>query len=286
MDYTGFYINLDRSPERRAEMETHLAQYGLEKNYRRFAAADGNSLNFPNTRITNGEMGCFISHYLLLKENLDQTLPLHAVEDDVLFSRFTEQAIRAIVGGGAMAHYDIVYTDLYIPISNVLYKKYKEIYDKSLRRDDKGQVSQTDLNVVDMKDVGFASTASMIISPRSIRKLHDLYAAELAKGPDTPVDLFIRRKTDEGVIKVGCIFPFVTSVRLEHHVFDTTIRGQDILLSELAGNIARQAFFIECDWNKCREYLAKYLPLPPGDAQLQILTHILGFSLDEKFRFR
>src|SRR5258708_15667754 len=84
--YRGFYINLDRSPERRGEVEAQLKRFGLEHRYRRFPAADGNVLNVPNPRLTNAEIGCFTSHYLVLKENLDSRTHLHIVEDDVVFS--------------------------------------------------------------------------------------------------------------------------------------------------------------------------------------------------------
>src|ERR1700748_3472098 len=111
MDYQGFFINLDRSPQRRAEIEAHLAQFGLEKAYRRFPAAEGNSLHLPNPgpKLLAGEIGCFISHYLLLKENLGQTKPLHVVEDDVQFSRYTAPVIQSLMTGGSLAHYDIIH---------------------------------------------------------------------------------------------------------------------------------------------------------------------------------
>jgi GR25 family glycosyltransferase involved in LPS biosynthesis len=285
MDYAGFYINLDRSRERRAAMETHLAAYGLADRYRRFPAAEGNSQGFPNTKLLDGEMGCFTSHYLLLKANHGQTTPLHVVEDDVLFSRFTAGAIDSVISGGQLTHYDIIYADAFIPTSNILYKKYKYLYDKNIQRDENGRVSRVNLSVIDMKDVGFASTASMIISPQAIDKLAGLYATELARGPEAPIDLIIRRLTEAGTLRVGCIFPFVTSLRLES-VFGTTMNEQELRLTALAGTIARHAFFIDCDWDKCREYAAKYLSLPPEDAQLQILMQILGFSLDKRFQFR
>jgi GR25 family glycosyltransferase involved in LPS biosynthesis len=85
--YTGLYINLDRSPSRRAAMEDQISRYGLGYYYRRFAAADGNVLKIP-TSLTESEAGCFTSHYLVARAHLDSSMPmpLHVVEDDCQFS--------------------------------------------------------------------------------------------------------------------------------------------------------------------------------------------------------
>src|ERR1700733_16232186 len=131
MDYRGFYINLDRRPDRRAEMEAELARYNLKEAYKRFSAADGNSLRGPNPHLKEGEMGCFTSHYLLLKENLGQTKPLHVIEDDVVFASCTGQAIRWAIEQGHLAKYDIIYTDIFVPLLNDAYKVYKKFYDMS-----------------------------------------------------------------------------------------------------------------------------------------------------------
>jgi GR25 family glycosyltransferase involved in LPS biosynthesis len=74
MSYSGFYINLDRSRERRADVEAQLAQHKLAHAYTRFKAADGNALDLPNPHLKNGEMGCFTSHYLLLKKQLRRSI--------------------------------------------------------------------------------------------------------------------------------------------------------------------------------------------------------------------
>lgn len=284
MNYIGFYINLDRSTARRAEIEAQFVLYGLQDKYRRFIAADGNTLGFPNPHLSDGELGCFLSHYLLLKENLGTTQALHVIEDDVVFSSFAGDAIASLVDGRSLAHYDIVYTDVHVPISNVVYKKYKDLFEQSVQRNDTGAVTQLGLNVVDLKNVGFASTASMIISPNAVSKLHDLYHAELVKGADRPIDLFIRQKTEEGVLNVATIFPFVTSVRLEQ-IMDTTLGDQDLRRIALAGTIARHSFFVACDQKKTLAYTQKYLPLPEDDAQLQILTHVLSYAFGPQFDF-
>ncbi|MDX2027822.1 MAG: glycosyltransferase family 25 protein [Alphaproteobacteria bacterium] len=283
MGYTGFYINLDRSTVRRAEIEAELSRYGLSGHYQRFVAAEGNPQSFPNpAKLKEGEMGCFRSHYLLLKANVNSSKPLHVVEDDAVFSQFTGDALRAVIAEGNLNHYDIVYTDLFIPTSNVLYRELKKAYDKNIVRDATGRVTQAYFSVMDMKGQKFASTASFLVNPQAIGKLHHLYEAELVKGPTLPIDLYICQKAAEGVLKVGCVFPYVTSIKVALES-DTTIRGSNPQLSEFAANLVRRSFFIEADLQDCLEQARKFLPLPPEDQQLQLLTHILGFSVTDKY---
>ncbi len=282
MDYAGFYINLDRSIARRGEIEAELKRCGLSRKYRRFPAAEGNALHFPNPVLKDGEMGCFTSHYLLLKENLGQPLHLHIVEDDVLFAKSAGSVIENALASGFLSNYDLLYTDTYIAIKNHLYKDYKDLYDTNVARDKTGALTRLVFSVIEMKENMFASTSSFLVNQKSIRKLHDLYAGELSKGPELPLDLFIRKQASEGTLKVGCLFPFATSVKLEH-TLSTTIDSRYDQLSVLAATIARQSFFIDCDWGECLEYAKKKLPLPHNDIHLQVLMHILGFSLTGRY---
>jgi hypothetical protein len=48
--YHGLYINLDRSPERRRNMEDQLAACGLSDIYARFPAVDGKTVPFRKAR--------------------------------------------------------------------------------------------------------------------------------------------------------------------------------------------------------------------------------------------
>ena len=283
MDYAGFYINLDRRAERSAEMESELARYGLKDAYNRFSAADGNTLNAPNPILKGGELGCFISHTLLLKQNLDSSKHLHVIEDDVIFSSCTAQALDWVIGQGHLAQYDIIYTDVFVPLLNDAYKAYKKFYDSAVKRDAYGNITSTSFSVVDLKGLIFGSTTSFLVNKQSIKKLHDLYAGEIARGASLPIDLFIRKLCGEGTLKVGCIFPFVTSVRLDH-IIETDIARNYHQVSALAAHLARYSFFIGADFAKCQEYLEKYMPLPQGDKHAQILDHLLAFSLTDNYK--
>jgi GR25 family glycosyltransferase involved in LPS biosynthesis len=283
MNYAGFYINLNRRPKRNVEMEAEIARYGLLANYKRFSAADGNVLKAPNPHLKEGEIGCFTSHMQLLKQNLESRIPLHVIEDDVIFSTCTAQAIKWAIEQGQLDNYDIIYTDIFVPLLNDAYKAYKKVYDTVVQRDAKGNITSTSFSVVDLKGLIFGSTTSFLVNKNAIKKLHDLFATEIARGATLPVDLFIRKLCCDGAIKVGCIFPFVTSVRLDH-ILETDIVRNHHNLSPLAAHLARYSFFIGADFAKCREYLDKFLPLPTSDKHAQILSHLLAFSLTDNYK--
>jgi hypothetical protein len=135
--------------------------------------------------------------------------------------------------------------------------------------------------MIDLRDGKFGTTSSLLISPKAIKKLHDMYEAELTRGAQMPPDLFLWQHIAQNNLRAACIFPFITSLRLEYSL-NTTMPGRYDQLSILARDIVRVSFFVDRDLNVCREYIAKYLALP-NDPHLQILLQVLGFSFTDKF---
>jgi GR25 family glycosyltransferase involved in LPS biosynthesis len=285
-DYAGFFVNLDRGEKRRAETEGELDRCGILSSYTRFAAAEGNSLNVPNPHnLSAGVIGCFTLHYLLLKQNLGTQSHLHVVEDEVVFASCTEQVVKWAIASGYLDAYDLVFCDVSVPLRNEIHKMYKAAWDKAVKRNAKAGIESVAFEVIDIGNRTYASTGSFLVNRNSVQKVHDVFAAELLNGPTNPVDIIIRERNFRGALKAGCIFPFVTSVRLGNS-FASTIDARMDREPELAVDIARQMFFVESDWDKCQAYLDRYAPLPGSDDRLaQMLTHLLSYSLTDKYRF-
>jgi GR25 family glycosyltransferase involved in LPS biosynthesis len=280
VSYAGFYINLDRSLARRAEIEAEISGRGLAHLYRRFPAADGNVLGFPNPHLSSAEIGCFTSHVLLLKQNLPAQSHLHIVEDDAVFSRFTAETVRAVTASAEFEGFDILFTESYVATQNRNYQQCKALYDSSVTRDAAGRVTDVRTTII-----GYvAGMSSYIVNYRSVPKLLDIFMRELANGTPNPIDLVIREEIRKGAIRVGCLFPFVTTIRLAA-VTDNTItdREQD-LLTQMAANLARYSFFVDCDHDALGTQARQLLPLPEADPHHRLLGHILAFSITEQFR--
>ncbi len=297
--YAGYYINLDRSAERRAAMEAELARHGLASAYARFPADDGNARGVPNPRnLTDGEIGCFASHARLLKENLGQTKPLHVIEDDVIFAPSAARTMDWALGQGMLDRFDLLYTECSIPLLNDAYKTWKKMYDAAVTRGPDGAIARVAFRAFDMRGAQLATTSSFLVRPESIARLHELFETELSRGPRWPADLFLRALCDEGLIRVGCLFPFVTSVHAAHALRSSTAGGQDIEantprpeapptpdnLARLSTYLARHSFFVGCDWAFLEDAARKLLPLPPPqDRHAALLAHLLAYSLTDSY---
>jgi GR25 family glycosyltransferase involved in LPS biosynthesis len=279
MSYTGAYINLDRSPDRRTEIEGELVRHRLAQRYRRFAAIDGNLIGFPQPRLSDGEMGCFTSHYLLLKQHLGRGQHLHVVEDDTIFASCFDQIIGRIIESREFDDYDIIYTDVSLPLSNEAYRKFKTLYDHIVTREAAGNLKSAAFQVLKLDPLMFVTANAYLVNKNSIEKIYNLFHEELMRGAEMPVDGLLRANAEAGVIKAGCLFPFITSVRVERIMNSLVRKVPDTTLKFTAAAIGRYSFFIDCDWDLCEKLLAQ-LPKPlAGDRHAALLSRVLDFSL-------
>ena len=290
ISYIGFYINLDRSPDRRSEIEDDIARNGLHDLYQRFPAADGNALGVPIGQLTSGEIGCFTSHYLLLKQNAGSQKHLHVIEDDAALSPYVSQTIKSIIELGVIEQFDMLFTDTFIFPRRRDYQKYKALYDSSLERDAAGNISCIHPTVVNYT----SGTVSYVVNFRSIPRLLETLGRELLKGPVEALDLTIRRMAGEGALRVGCLFPFVTTLHVEQNANNTIGGRKSDPLTRLALCLARHSFFVDCDHRELNGRVVEALSLaeqgvrrqlvPDPDAHRDLLNHILAFSRTDKYR--
>ena len=259
-------------------METQLAKLGLSDHYRRFAASDGNVLGLRDSRLRDGQIGCFVSHFLSLQQNAASDDHLHVIEDDVLLSAQTKPILEKVISGGALDKFDIIFTDTLITAHNVPeIREYEALYQSRVSRRIGGPPVVDDFAVIDLHNRNFACVASFLVNRASIPKLCDMLEAEIKRGPRLPVDLFIRSKTREGAIKAGCVFPFITSVKLS---LETNIPGRyESDVSILAGLVLRHAFFVECDVKECNRVVSQFLSVKDQDTHQQLLSKIVEFAL-------
>lgn len=280
MSYAGLYINLDRCPERRAEMEAELARYGLSERYRRHPAAEGDTLDLPNPRLNNGEIGCFISHAAALGDHLGTGEHLHIAEDDTVFAPGTEAVLNRIIASGEIDAYDVLFADIALPLSNDAYREFKTLYDSIMVRDAAGAIKGAAFQILGLSPHMAPAASSYLVNKNALGKIHRLLQDELTQGARLPVDAFLLEKIRDGTIKAGFIFPFITSVRVERTMDSTVRKVADTTLRFTASNLARASFFIGCDIGECEKLFQKHFPAPPAeDRHAQLLAQILAFSL-------
>jgi hypothetical protein len=112
MGIEGVFINLDRSPERRAQMERQIADIELPYPVRRLAAVDGQRLSVCPPGLSPGQYGCWLSHLKALEQSAGQE-HVHIMEDDALISSalpILPDVVQSLDAGSA-GEWDILYLD-------------------------------------------------------------------------------------------------------------------------------------------------------------------------------
>jgi GR25 family glycosyltransferase involved in LPS biosynthesis len=275
VDYAGFYINLDRSRDRRAAMEAQFAKFGLTQRYARFAAAEGNVLKLPNSSRSVGEIGCFTSHVLLLKQNIGSAHHLHVLEDDALLSRHMRPAIETAISSGMLDRFDLLFTDTFLPPFAREWARLKELYNSHVApARETGNAGTLRLTTVEY----FAATSSYLVNRNAIAKVAGVLEQALHRGPRLPLDFAIRDEWTRKTLKVGCLFPFVTAVQ-----FDTagsqTIDGRARDPRSMAAlELARRSFFVDADIAELAAR-ARAIALPPADAHARLLGDVLALHV-------
>lgn len=241
--YRGLYINLDRSTDRRGEMERQFAALGLADRYRRFAALEGGAPGAASgAALAPGEVGCFRSHVAALESARDERRFVHVVEDDILVSRDLAPYLDEAIGAGRLDGFDVLLTDMYVSCDLRLIKMLASKYAEAMET---GRPRFSIMNLGKLRS--FASMTSYLVNPAAIARLLDLYRREMAAGPRQPVDLFLRDQVAAGALRAGCVFPFLTSVKLERIAGNVITGRQADPRSALVMACIRYSFYVERD---------------------------------------
>jgi GR25 family glycosyltransferase involved in LPS biosynthesis/Flp pilus assembly protein TadD len=285
--YTGCYINLDRSTDRRAEVEREIARHAQPDCYRRFAAVDGQRYPGSAAGLAGGELGCFLSHCLLLLRKIGCEHHLHVVEDDVVFSPLTRPTINALVVSGAIDKFDIVFTDGFIQPTTTDFARYRTLFERSVERDAAGSVVAIEPGIIDYS----ANTTSYVVNRASISKVYSVLMQILDGKRGRPIDLAIRDAAMSGVLRVGCLFPFVTCSRIDGRGASTIFRSGSQLSRALL-QMARYSFFVGADHHALLRQAADLLAVacpdlgradPTGEPHQQLLDQVLEFCASRWF---
>jgi len=222
--YHGLYINLDRSPERRRNMEEQFASLGLQDVYARFSAVDGKTIPLPESSLKSGEIGVFLSHRRALEAAKAKNQTVHILEDDALLTPHVSVVIRDAIKGNLFDRYDLLFTDIIVNCEIGLLKTLRQAFEKT-KFPASGPLRLSDLQLIDLARVNFASTLSYVVGAKSIEKVIALYDQEIAEGLTAPIDIFLRRAVHKGKLRAVCTFPFLTAGRLEE-VMATTVEDR------------------------------------------------------------
>jgi GR25 family glycosyltransferase involved in LPS biosynthesis len=277
MPYVGCYINLDRSPERRAEMEAQFARLDPVARYDRFPAVDGNPYGLTGHGLTDGELGCLMSHYKLLQMHQDSATHLHIIEDDIVMARRTVSFVEQVVSSGMLDDWDILFTETTVPMVVEWCAKGRAQYRAMIERAADGTAAKIEFRLIQY----FGVMASYLVNRRSVRSICEILGQELDRGARSPIDLLIRTKAREGKLRVRSLFPFITSIRPGE--FPSTVREGIMLKSRLAMELHRYSYFVEADLKAALDLAGRRLANPNEDLQQRLHARIAGFVSTDSF---
>src|SRR5579872_2330795 len=285
-EYSGFYINLDRSTQRRATVESQLAALGLTRSYSRFTAVDGTKLSYPTSAISSGELGCFVSHARLLRACADLGKHVHVLEDDVLLSAELAPALHELITRRAFDQIDLIFSDVFVPIDCDRIAEYEQLM-QAVTQFDEGARRETvsSLRLIDLRGRLWAATSSYVVADRSVDRVAGLLENELKIGPRGPVDLVLRQLVSSGALTAACVMPFLTSVDLAGDFESTTRQGASAQVrSRVASNIVRQMFFVRPDWGTISKIVQQQFPPTPKPLRQEIINRMLDFRVFGDFQ--
>ena len=217
--WDGYYINLDRSEDRRRRTEAELARYGLADQYRRFPAVDGSTMH-RTSPLKPGEIGIFRSQLDLLNKIAESGRYAHILEDDEVLCDLTAPAVSNVVNRGIADDFDLVFPETHLGNSLASFRTFHQMYELAMRN---GPIqSPEQLQVLDIADNYIYGTFSYIVGPRGLSRLIPALEREWERGPTLPVDLVIRGEALARRLSIGCLFPFVTAPQFESSRANTT----------------------------------------------------------------
>ena len=282
LPYKGYFINLDRSKERRRDVETQLRRLGLAEFYDRFPAVDGRALDpgkFGTYASKPGVAGCFLSHLGVLEAGRRDGAHLHVTEDDVVLGRSLAPTLASIIDRGILARYDLVYTDTLVPFKPDLVREYLRICERAT-----GSAARDAIQLVNLRGRLKACHASYLVNKDSLEKIIELLSAEVRAGVTLPVDIHLRNLVNGGALNAALTLPFLTAVRLDQ-TLATTVQGEyEAAVSVMLHNLLRNQFFVDRDDREFEAYLGKYVnSLDLGQAT-QNIAQLSAFFLSDRHR--
>ena len=126
--YYGFYINLEKDKVKRDAIEYILSSNYIHS-YKRFKAIDSETNLGPTMSLKGAEKGCFLSHYSILKSNINSNSIIHIVEDDAVFNHKIIKSAN-LISTIDDTQWDIIFTDVFVQPNPSFFCDLKDILDE------------------------------------------------------------------------------------------------------------------------------------------------------------
>lgn len=210
----------------------------------------------------------------MLKAAKATGLAVHVLEDDVVFSKQTESSILRLQEQGAFNNFDIVLTETFVETDPKLLRLLKTWFDW-YERDGSSQIK-----VCDVTSAYSSCMTSYVVEPAAIDKVLSIMESGLREA-SLPVDLVLRREAVKGRLRLGCIFPFVTTIPVGE-LAQTTIDDRDMTKAQMSlkvFDLLRYSFFVERDFAGAAKSTIDLLNAKARDLELDAHSKLIASTL-------
>lgn len=194
----GYYINLDRSKERRLQIEDALQRSEIAFPIQRFSAIDGKEYPIQNAHLSFGQWGCWLSHLSIIEHhaNNSTTEPVLILEDDSCFDKDLNSALSLI--NNYKEDWDIIYLDgTFVEVNDMF----------SINNMLNGSATLTP----EIYNIHYSTTIygthGYILNNKNINKIHRLIKNNMSIG--LPIDNILCALINEKKINAKIILPLI-----------------------------------------------------------------------------
>jgi GR25 family glycosyltransferase involved in LPS biosynthesis len=215
MKLDGYFINLDRSEDRRAFMERQLAVAGCDSFIKRFSAIDGATLGQFDHPYENGIRACRASHAKIICESDPRSTTVILEDDAELSTRFPQlvnpHTLEVIERSNP--DMDVLFLECYPEASRLA----ELLLATELRFRNRAQAGQAEnerhpmsfMTLLDAAGVYNACAMAYVVTPKGKRTMRALFDAET--DPSRAVDHMYQAWTNSGAIRAILGIPFVAA---------------------------------------------------------------------------
>jgi GR25 family glycosyltransferase involved in LPS biosynthesis len=206
MDYEVFYINMDRSEDRRFRIERELNEAGLTENvYRQAGIIADKKLN---SMISNSELGAFLAHHKLISET--NSMPRLILEDDARFPIGFKLKLEEILTRVHDTIWDIIFLGTSIEYTDLQRVKSLLNFCNAL-----GNIEDEDFNnyqLIPANPWYVYGCFGYIVNHRAVAKLGELLSLEVALNFPRQIDVALQRYIRSNQLSCYVVFPYLAGI--------------------------------------------------------------------------
>ena len=142
----------------------------------------------------------------------------------------------------------------------------------------------TKFNVIEINNQYVFGSEIYLVPSKAVKKVLSILSNGLEAGPQLPIDLFIRREAHEGRLRLGCIFPFVTSIQFDEVGRSTLGHAQEHLDLREVFHLLRYFFFVGRDTKRLQSFVLDKLRARDSDQYRKRITNVLSLLSSSEFK--